>query len=375
MLSFIISFLLMINPTTLSSKLTGLVGFRQPYNPKYQVLDTANQLSRSGYYVTDNPFVKIESIKDSQDFSDITEEQFNTFLRNKLSASIVNVANSVFNENDYIDRQMIYVNALNKFDQSGNANTQDLPSGFSCYWIQVSKDKDIAFKIKRVMLEFDGTGDVTLYLYNTADLKTPLFSKTVTVTAPLMEVDLDWICNNTGVGYKGDYYLGYFSDAMTLKPFKREYRGAISMSEIKNLTYIRSNFPFFTKVSDPFDLMKFSTYIPYNGINPDITVYEDYTDLIIQNEKLFARAIQIDCQISLLSESMASLRSNRNERVASGYTAQVMAQIEGETGEGNVKVKGLRPQFAGTIASIKKEINKLKTGYSGYGQILVQTLE
>ena len=382
----IICLLLMINPATLSTRLAGLVGFNQPYNPKYAIIDAPNLASRSGLFITDNPFVKIESIKDSQDFDGILDTDFNNFLRNKISTSIVNVANAVFNENDYIDRQLIYANALNKFSQTpvnppntnaagNNVNVYDpLPPGFACYWLKPSIEKDVAFKIKRVFLEFNGTGPITLYLYNTSDLTKPLQTQLINVTGPFMEVNLDWVCDNTGVGYKGDYYLGYFTQGMNLRPFKREYREAVLMSDIDNLDYFRSQFALFTDPTKAFDLMGFSPYQYYNGVNPDITVYEDYTDLIIQNEKLFARAIQLDCQISMLTESVASLRSNRNERLSGNYAALVMAQIEGESSPGAVKVTGLKSQFFGSIAHIKKELKKLKEGYEGDGLIMVQTL-
>lgn len=366
----------MINPTVLETKLAGLIGFRQPYNSTYAVIDAANLLSRSGYFVNDNPFVKIETIKDSIDYIDITDANFNLLLRSKISASIVNVANAVFNQNDYIDRQLIYKNALNKFKQTGGANSYDLPAGFLCYWFQVSQEKNIAFKIERVLLEFEGTGTITLHLFNTANLKTPLQSKTITITGPFQEEKLDWTCDNSaGKGYKGDYYLGYFSKDMVLKPFKREYRDATVMSNIAQMNYFVSTFSQFTELSDPFDLEKTSPFIPYNGVNPDITVYEDFTDLIVQNEKLFARAIQLDCQIALLSESIASLRSNRNERISAQYVVQLMAQIEGESGEGNVKVKGLRPLFYGAIGSLRKEMKKLQVGYESQGQIMVHTCD
>ncbi len=95
---------------------------------------------------------------------------------------------------------------------------------------------------------------------------------------------------------------------------------------------------------------------------------------MIQNKKLFARAIQLDCQISLISESIASIRSNRNERISQSYAAQMMVQIEGESGDGNVKVSGLRPQFFGAIGSIRKELNKLREGYSDVNQIRIETI-
>lgn len=375
----------MINATTLSTKLAGLVGIRNSYNPAYAIIDAQNQASRSGLYVNDNPFVKLESIKDSQDYAEITDADFNSFLRNKISTSIVNVSNAVFNQPDYIDRQVLYKFAVNKLSQnvtpnltpSGNyANIYNIPDGFNCYWFQVDQNKNIAFKIERCMLEFNGTGNITLYLYNTSDVTTPLQSKTVTITGPYQEVLLDWVCDNTVKGYKGDYYFGYFKNECdpSLQPFNRLYRAGMVLATVDQLSIYRYAFGKFTDKTKAFDLTGFTPYNYYNGLNPDITVYEDYTDLIIQNEKLFARAIQLDCQISLLSESVASLRSNRNERISQQYTAQIMAQIEGETGEGNVKVKGLRPQFYGAIGSIKKELDKLREGYGDVNQIRIETL-
>ena len=76
----------------------------------------------------------------------------------------------------------------------------------------------------------------------------------------------------------------------------------------------------------------------------------------------------------MLTESVASLRSNRNERISGNYAAPVMAQIEGESSPGAVKVTGLKSQFFGSIAHIKKELKKLKEGYEGDGLIMVQTL-
>lgn len=376
----------MINASTLSAKLTGLVGFKNPYNPKYAVIDAQNQASRSGLYVTDNPFVKIEAVKDSQDYAEITDSDFNDWIRSKVATSIVNVANAVFNEADYIDRQVLYRFAKNKVSQNatGNVNAEgnpvnvyNIPDGFNCYWITVNDKKDIAFKIERVFLEFNGTGNFTLHLYNTADVTNPIQSKTVNITGPNQEVLLDWVCDNTTGSYKGDYYLGYFKNECdpSLQPFNAQYRSGLILANIDQLSIYRYGFGKFTDPTASFDLLGYTTYNYFNGVNPDITVYEDYTDLIIQNEKLFARAIQLDCQISLLSESIATIRSNRNERIAQNYTVQIMAQIEGETGEGNVKVKGLRPQFYGAIGSIRKELNKLKEGYTDFNQIRIETLD
>jgi len=42
----------MINITKIQTALSGLVGFKQPYNPDYAIVDSTNQASSSGYYIT-----------------------------------------------------------------------------------------------------------------------------------------------------------------------------------------------------------------------------------------------------------------------------------------------------------------------------------
>ena len=64
------------------------------------------------------------------------------------------------------------------------------------------------------------------------------------------------------------------------------------------------------------------------GLNPDFTVYEDFTDLITQNERLFARAINLDLQIKCMEMYLASLRSNLNERESKKQVQLLIAQID-----------------------------------------------
>lgn len=360
----------MLNPTVIETKLAGLVGFRQPYNPAYAVIDAANLLSTSGYFITDNPYVKIETIKDCQDYQAISDADFNKYLRDKIKASTVAVGNAVFNQTDLIDRQILYTNATNKIA------TDDLPSGFVCYMLRASCEKDVAFTISRIFLEFQGTGDIILKLYNSANMTAALQTKTISVTGPFMEVDLGWTCDNStaGKGYKGDYFLGFFSQGVTLKPYKRSYESSVVMSTVKEMYIEALNIADFNTTADACDLTKKGAKIDYIGINPDITVYSDYTDLMVQNQKLFARAIMLDVQISLLTEIAASIRSNRVERLGTQYLAQVIAQIEGEDSPGAVKVTGLKKQFFGSLKNIRSEIVKLQDGYQPQRQIMVETL-
>ena len=357
----------MFNISTISN-LYGVVGLRQPYNPDYAIIDSANLTSRSGYVVTDNPLCKVEWLKDGQDYQAISDADFNTVLEDMQKASIVSVSKLVFNKSDYIDRQILYSNAQNR------VNTETLESGLVCHKIQVSNKKNIAFEITRVLLDFEGSGDITLMLFNTSQ-DAPLFSDVITINTTHQVQTLNWKVDNSGGTYKGDYYLGYLTNTGsigTLKPFKRDYENSDVESIITHLDIEKFQFKGHATAILP-DLTTEDGLSEAIGVNPDITVYEDYTDLIVQNEALFASAINTEFQIRFLTQSMASLRSNRNERVSQDAINQILLNIEGVNVDDGIKVTGLSSQLFGAISNIRQEIKRLKDGYFT-GRLSVTTL-
>ena len=350
----------MFNVNKIQANLYGVVGFRQPLNPIYAKLDAANIISRSGHYVTDNPFVKVEYIYDNIDYKDLLDADFNVFVKQMQQESITNVCGKVFSDSDYIDRQVLYPYAQNK------VNTEVLQGGLITHKLSVSIKKNIAFEITRIFLDFEGAGDIKLMLFNTAEVN-PIFTKTITIASTHQEEVLNWVVDNAGATYKGDYYLGYRTNDValgTLKPYKRDYENSDVTS---NITYLDiEKIQFVGHVTDTLpDLETENSYDEASGLNPDITVFEDYTDLITQNETLFARAINLDLQINALSTYLASLRSNRHERTSERVALRITQEIEGQQGEGLVSITGLRPQLIRSIGKITEEIDRIKKGYFG----------
>ena len=345
----------MIKVDTISTSLYGIVGLRQPFNPNYAILDADNLVSRSGLYVTDNPFVKIEYLKETQDYKDVTDEDFNEYLKRIQQASIINVCQRVFNRFDYLDRNLLYKNAQNKVDQ------ETLNNGFVGYKIKVSSDTNIAFQIKRVLLDFDTVGDFKLMLFNTSELN-PIKEQSITITDKTQVVELNWSVDNNSDIYKGDYYLGYIKTDTTPIPYKREYEHSDEMSYISHLAFDKVQVNGHS-TETLFDLDDTDALSENIGINPDIVVYEDYTDLIIQNEMLFSRAIELDMTISILREYSNSLRSNGTEMKSEQQAMRVLAEIEGQKGDGVLTITGLRPLLLGELNQLESQINKLKEGY------------
>ena len=349
----------------ISTKLYGIVGLRDSFNPDYAILDASNKISRSGYYITDNAHVKLEYIKDSQDYKDISDLDFNVYVKRLQESSIVNICHRVFNRFDYLDRNLLYINAQNKVNQ------ETLVDGFVGYKIEVSQNSNIAFEIKRVLLDFDTLGDFKLMLFNTSKQE-PIFEQNITITDKTQEQVLDWKIDNSDITYKGDYYLGYIKTGVTPIPFKRDYNNADIMTDISNLRIEKIQVSGHS-TETLFDLTTEDGLSENIGINPDITVYEDYTNLIIQNEMLFARAIELDFSISVLREQLNSLRTNSNQRDAEKQSMKILAEIEGTDGDNPLKLTGLRTLLIGEINQILKEVNKIKTGYFN-NSIRVNTL-
>lgn len=344
----------MIDALKISSKLVGVVGFRQPFNPDYAIIDADNQASRSGLYVTDNEFCKVEYLLDSQDYADISNAEFNTYLKNKQKESIVNVCNQVFNKADFRERALFYRNPMNKTTLS------NLPNGFVGYRIKPSCDKNLGLLLKRVALDFSGTGDFDLLCFST-ESTTPIHTKTITITTNFQSVDLDWLLDS----YGAEYYVGYINSALTVTPFQRNYENANVLTCFKDLTIYPISANHLTP--DLFDLTIQEGLSDYCGLNFDVTTVDSYTDLVLNNEQLFANAINLDLQISCLSTYLSSLRSNANERNGDRVALRVLAEIEGQQSDTAQKVTGLRPQLYRSISTLRNEIEKLKDGYFGLG--------
>tara|TARA_R110002051_G_scaffold179321_1_gene249088 strand:- start:4834 stop:5907 length:1074 start_codon:yes stop_codon:yes gene_type:complete len=350
----------MFDVTTVISKMYKLVGLRQPFNPTYAILDADNITSTSGLYSnrSDNPYVKVEYLKECQDYVAISNVEFNQLLKEGQESAIVSVCTDVFSSQDARQTDMVYSYAMNK------VNTTSLESGWVGYKLKVTRLKDVAFEIPKITLDFEGTGDITIQLYN-SNKQTPLLEQIVTITDTTQEVELDWVVNNSGDTYKGDYYLGYVVNG-ALTPFKRDYENSNIKNGFCDLSIEDVQFKGHTG-STIFDLTTNDGLSDYTGLNPTLVVYDDYTDTIVKNKKLFARAIDLQFQISLMRTYQGSLRSNKDQRKAQEVFNAITIAIEGLDQDGAVKVQGANAKLFGEIENIRREVLKIQGGVNFQG--------
>lgn len=345
--------------------LLGLVGINQPYDPAFAKLDAANQLSASGLFLDEVPNFKLQYFIETQDYKDISDSDLNDLLRTVQKSAISSVCQKIFGQYSYIDSNYVYTQASTR-----QTPETTMPNGFVGFRIVPSATKNVAFEITRTKLEFEGTGTVKIVLFN-SNKNTPLYEQDVVITSNDQEVDLGWVLNSTQEDYKGEYFFGYVYDG-TLVPYERDYEASFIENSISELYYERC---YVTGGTDTtlFDLDDVKTLEENTGLNPFIFVHDDYTDLIIQNKRLFARAIQYQWAIQIMQEYASTVRSNYNERRAKELFMMITEQINGSVPMAPVKVTGLNTILATEIQMLRKTVEEIKNGYFGHG-VQVQTL-
>lgn len=348
----------MFDVTLIKLELKGLVGFRQPANPKFAIVDAENQLSKSGLYVTDNPYAKIEYLKANMDYDRATVVDFNKMLTNIKETSASSICSQVFIDDDFVDRNYIYSETQNKIEEV------DLPIGFVGFRINVSDKKNVAVRINRSIFEFTEAKTFDLLVFN-SNIKAPIQTLPIESDEFYDTETLDIMLNDVGF-YKGSFFVGFINDG-TFKTYKKNYLNSVCRNEIEYTSIVPIIVSGYTG-TDLFDLNEARETSEYVGFNLDVTVVDDYTDFILTNKFLFARAIYLDSIIACLNIYASSLRSNGDERNADELYSRIMVEIEGTRPDDNViSVRGLRPQIVYEISQIREQLHKLKGGFFGKG--------
>lgn len=331
------------------NNLVGLVGFRNPADPDYQKVDTTNQGATSYRYFTDSPYCKIEYILECQEYIDITKKDFNTLLTNIQKKALMDVLDMIFNDGDLLERELIYPYTTNNVEQ------ESLVDGFVGF--RIYKDANVAFQINRVLTNFATTGTFTMVLLH-SNQNEPLFSQEVTITnTGFQEITLDseWIVDNTD-NFEGRYFLGYIKSDSTPIPYKREYHNSDLIAYFNNMffetIYVEGH-----TTNTIFDLDDIDNMSLNTGLNPDISVFDDYTDTILRNKNIIAPAVQMAGQIEMINIVVSSGRTNPVERITKNMINNLLFELEGNP---ELNIYGLKTKFQNEIKRIRESFNKKK---------------
>ena len=349
----------MIQTDIISSIAAGVVGWKQPTRSGSPTITPANIASSSGlYYHLGHGLCTIDNIKSAIDDDSITDANLNTYLADLSASALTDVCNSVFTEYDHIDTGLFF-----KFE---SRFAETLINGIDFVGFQIDlgssqvshntfKRNDISVIINALILEFTGVGPITIYLFNSQSLLPVKTQVITTVANSATKQIVKWKLND--LDYGGMWYIGYFRSSLSINAIKRNYRMSIlpTIFPEVGIRPIRVNGWDTPMMFDPANLIwEYYTW----GMNFDISIYNDYTNIVKSNIDRFAKALQLQVCVNVVDLISNTTRSNKSERLSKAYA---LMELNGN------RTNPQFPEHAGLITKLGKEIYKLKETYHPKG--------
>jgi hypothetical protein len=339
----------MLNINEIRTNLFGVVGLRQPYNPEYAILTAANIASSSGMFFDQfSSYITVENIKETQPYADITDENFNLWLTDKIKDSISRGLNQCFNEEDLIENRLLFDNSIRKVSSDEIDNDGD----FVGYEIEVCKLKDVKAVINKIIAEFSGAGDVKILLFND-NLDATLQDETITINATNVQSVVDWdlVYANSVAG--GRFYIGYLTNGLTPKAYNRNFNSANSQNSF-NMMGIQPIKVSGWNAETLFDINDIE-YVPETfGLNFDLSSYRDWTSIAVNDKNKFKDVIGYQFAVDIIGMMYASTRTNGIERLQKG---NLLIELQGGFVNDELPVViGVQTKLKNAIEEVKKTL-------------------
>ncbi len=341
--------------TRVISAMFGRVGWKQPLKTGSPVINSTNLMSKGGRYFNDGSFhaiVTVDNVKATMEEASATDNNLNAHLEAVQRAAIMRCLNSVFREPEY-HQQVLVFDRYDSNDQPVNNTDQ-----FVGYEINLAPAMNKGIQIDSATLLFDQDVTFNLYLFKDGK-KSPL--AVIEVSAVAYETTVvnfsDLVLKYIGSATKGScYYFGYFqSDLGSVKAIREE--GCLNYK-----TVCFNARPMITRQNTgeyDFDrLTRSYTNEPY-GINLEMSVFEDHTQMIVKKAGLFDEAIGLTASYMIIEQIIYTCRSNANERVLKDELAKVGIQMD-LNGAAPVSDS---PKIKGLNIRIEEELKRLRNSF------------
>ena len=291
--------------------LFGRVGFRQPTQPQYAIVDDENMEARSKRYFDGfHPEVTIQNIKDAAiDDVNITLDDFNTYLKNLQEDCIASVLDGVFGEPEIIEQQTEFITTDRKPVLIPNVGW------FVGRQIKVAADPRKSVLVNAVTLFFNGAVTFPLYLFSSVK-KSPIKQMEVTTEgeSQVVVVPEDWMLNYLDGNIKGGiFYLGYFQDDLGSVQAYDEQPTCWLTGKVYGSRIIEA-----PTVPGQTDFVRYNPYSTSrtHGLNIEFTSVIDFTEMIVKNPHAFDKAIGLQMAAMVVEKLIHSVRSNRTQRIS-----------------------------------------------------------
>lgn len=342
----------MIQATVINDIAAGVVGWKQPTRSGSPTVNAANLAASSGlYYQMGHGLCTVENIKAAVDDDAISDANLNTYLTDLSKNGLNDVCQAVFGDDDHIDTGLLFKHE-NKFSEI-ITNAAD----FVGFEFDLSKRNDLSIIINSLILEFSSAESVKVLMFNSQ--KSALYSSqaVTTIANTAKHTSVNWVMND--LEYGGKFYVGYLRSALTGNAIKRNFQLANLATYFKDANIRPIRVPSWNTETmfDPSTIVYESDTW---GMNFNISLYNDYTQIVKSNVNRFAKALQLQVCANVVDLISNTVRSNKSERLSKAYA---LMELDGNRNNQNF------PEHTGLISKLGSEVRKLKSTYHPTGII------
>ena len=301
----------MYDVAIIKTNLAGVVGWRQPLESEFAIIDAANLASSSSLvYQSVHGLVTVQNLRAAlpEKFDDA---DFNTAIFDMQQDAIAKVVQNVFQKKkpdtkSLLDKLRLYDNANVKDDFIEN-----VPGRWVGYEIDLRKNNNIKVVIDALGSEFDGVVPaLKIFLFHSSKKDAIVTFDLATIESDNKFDDLaDFVMDYlTFTG--GTYYIGYKQDDLGVV---RALNRSFDVSEIAN---VPKHFRIKTIRVDNyagielFDIDDLEVASETHGLNFEFTTTVDITNLISDQRQVFANLIMMQMGIDVIQAMLNSTRTN-----------------------------------------------------------------
>lgn len=337
------------NISELTAALAGRIGWRQPTEPGFAVVDADNLLAGTGrYFDSFHSLVNVKNVKDTAPGAGMNDAQLNTHLANIRKDAALRCFAGIFNQPEFFEKVLL-------FDREGNNDISINNSGlFVGYEFKVANKIDVSVVADSVRLLFDGDATFNLHLFKDGK-KSPIKTVSVSVVAneasviSLTDFFMSYYASNTK---GGRYYIGYFQDELG------EAKAINEQVERWNSTLFFKAEPMQSIANDNgTDFNRNNIGWTWNtyGMNFEVTSFRDYTQLIKQRVNIFDEAIGLTVAYMVLEQILYCVRSNGTERILKEQADRFALQLD----LNGAAAFPDSPQITGLSKRIERELERI----------------
>ena len=309
----------MLDFTQILSEFHNLVGYK---NENEIILTPDLNQSDSGLFVNDIAGVDLLSIQKSAFLkSDLTPEKtVSDYLSDIYNTEVIALLLQFIREKENYLKNSLFPAREKIVEKSASQDKLAQSERFVGFYIYLSKSHNLLTKILRLSLQLTESQTIRVYLYD-LNKKQPIKTQDIDITHPFDRIyhDLtDFILNYNG---SGEYLIGYYEyqsdnpQAYQLHQNNNSYKiDKVSAKSIKKLVNIApisidKSYLDTTNFTLP-DTAGISPILYSAGLDLEIEIDCDYTDLIINNKMKFAEALQIQLAKRIIGDCLYTKEFN-----------------------------------------------------------------